>query len=79
MHKLGPRLGNTSNTVTPEISAGLWNESYSSYEQGNEGAVETYLIDWDGFPSDYPAFPRILDFLTPFDWALGFRTTGPMR
>ena len=28
------------------------------------------LIDWNGYPSDYPAFPRVVEFLTPLDWAL---------
>lgn len=37
---------------------------------GEENKSSPLLIDWNGFPDEHPPFPKILEFITPLDWAL---------
>lgn len=37
---------------------------------GERDKTSPLLIDWNGFPDERPPFPKILEFITPLDWAL---------
>lgn len=47
--------------------AQLWEISTGT---GERDKTSPLLIDWNGFPDEHPHFPKILEFITPLDWAL---------
>lgn len=48
----------------------LWLESMADDDSGRESMRRRVLIDWNGYPFPDPAFPQIVEFTTPLDWAL---------
>jgi hypothetical protein len=36
----------------------------------NDSKASLLLIDWNGFPPEHSLFPKIVEFITPLDWAL---------
>jgi hypothetical protein len=39
-------------------------------EVAEKDSLQRFLIDWNGFPFPNPTFPKIVEFITPLDWAL---------
>lgn len=46
----------------------LWMDT--KLEGAEKDSPQRFLLDWNGFPVPTPAFPKIVEFITPLDWAL---------